>query len=392
MVLLKGKKAKLLNLAVVRGIQPRMTEVNFYSFFERFKVKVIGDKRTGWIVEEKIPGNVEYINLPLTPVWGFDPWSTFGGVLQEHRSFQFVKGLEAEIADCDVLNVSDLFYFYCWQTARLAAKHSKKLVAIVWETLPHHPSTYVPPYCFGVRKVLSTANLFIARSKKAKEYLLSIGAPEQKIRVIYKGIELSAFKPGERKSDGKLRILYVGQLVRSKGVVELLRAFERLHSEFDHAELWLLGRSSGEPLERLVKKMTRQLPVIVKSQVDYDRLPKIYQQADIYCHLSQDWKYLGLVTGGNDWFPYAVLEAMASGLPVVATGVGGIPEQLGDVGNIFVKQKDAESVYQGLKKFILDKDLRERVGRENRARAERMFEIKAQAQKTEETILELLQR
>lgn len=384
-----GTKYKL---AIVRGIQPRMSEANFYSNFGNFKVKMIGDKTTGWIVENQIPAKVEYIDLPLKPVWGFDPWTTFGGVLQAHRSFQFIKNLEKHILDCDVLNVSDLFYFYCWQTAILARKHSKKLVAIVWETLAHHPSTYVPPYCFGVRRVLKTADLFVARSQKARDYLLSIGADGKKIKVVYKGIDLNLFKPGKKVKDGKKRILYVGQLVKTKGVGELLEAFVRLFQEKDDLELWLVGRSEGEPLEKKIKRLAQRLPIVVKTQVDYDKLPEIYSRADIYCQLSQDWKYLGLVPGGNDWFPYAVMEAMASGLPVVATSVGGIPEQLGDVGNIYVKQKDVQSVYKALVKFIDNPGFGEIVGGKNRERAERLFDINRQARETEEKIFEMLDR
>jgi len=390
--------SKTLQLAVVRGVQPRMSEAQFYSYFNHFKVKLIGDKTTGWIVENKLPQSIEFVNLPLKPVWGFDPWTSFGGPLQAHRSWQFLTNLAAYVADCDIINISDLFYFYCWQSAKLAKKLNKKLVAIVWENVLHHPSTYIPPYCFGVRQVLQTTDLFIARSRRAREYLLSIGADAKKIKVVYKGIDLKVFRPKDtvlkRKrpgfKGGKLKILYVGQLVKAKGVLELLVAFERLCSEFDNLELWLLGRSSGEPLEKEVKRLARRLPIKLKTRVDYDQLPAIYQSADIYCHLSQDWRYLGLLPGGNDWFPYAVIEAMACSLPIVATNVGGIPEQLGQGGNILVKQKDVDSAYLGLKKMIKLGQKRQDIGTQNRQRVEQLFEVKAQARQTEEAILRLV--
>ncbi|MBU0618890.1 glycosyltransferase family 4 protein [Patescibacteria group bacterium] len=390
---------KFSKLAVVRG-QPRMSEAQFYSYFNHFKVKLIGDKTTGWIMENKLPQQVEFINLPLKPVWGFDPWTSFGGPLQTHRSWQFLANLAAYVADCDIINISDLFYFYCWQSAKLAKKLNKKLVTIVWENVLYHPSTYIPPYCFGVRQVLQTTDLFIARSRRTRDYLLSIGADEKKIKVVYKGIDLKVFKPRpkdpvlKRKRPGlegeKLKILYVGQLVKTKGVLELLVAFERLCSEFDNLELWLLGRSSGEPLEKKVKRLAQRLPIKLKTRVDYDKLPAIYQSADIYCHLSQDWRYLGLLPGGNDWFPYAVIEAMACGLPIVATNVGGIPEQLGRGGNILVKQKDIDSAYKGLKKMIKLGQSRQDIGIQNRRRAEQLFEVEAQARQTEKVILEIL--
>ena len=377
-------------MAVVRGSQPRMAEMNFYSYFDDFNTRFLGDKHTGWVVEDAIPKNIKYIHLPLKPVWGFDPITTFLGPAHAHRSWKHVEGLENYLRDVDVINISDCFYFYCGQAAKLAKKLNKKLVVIVWQNVPRHLSTYLPPYSFNVKAVLEQADLFIARSKKSRDYLLSIGAEERKVKVIYKGINMSQFTPKERKRDGKIRILYVGQLVKSKGVGELLEAFERLSSEFGNLELWLLGRSKGEMMEEKIKRLAKHLPIVLKAQVDYDKLPEIYRGADIYCHLSQDWKYLGLVRGGNDWFPYATIEAMASGLPIVATKVGGIPEQLGRVGNIYVEQKDADSVYKGLKKMISDSALRQTVGRKNRARAEKMFEIKKLAHVTEKAILKIL--
>lgn len=389
---MRSTRGKNLSMAVVRGGHPRMAEAHFYGSFKHFKVKLIGDKRTGWIDIENLPSNVEFVHTPLYPVWGVDPWSAFFKRKYVHRSFQFLKDLDNLVSDCDVINVSDLFYFYCWQAARLAGKLNKKLVVIVWENVSRHASTYVPPYCFGVRKVLQTADLFIARSYKARDYLLSIGAEDRKTKVVHKGIDLTQFKGSgaNKKDDSKVRILYVGQLVKTKGVIELLTAFEQLCSEFANLELWLVGRSNSDPLGKTVRDYSRRLPIVVKAEVDYDKVPDFYQKTDIYCHLSQDWKYLGLIKGGNDWFPYAILEAMASGLPIVATKVGGIPEQLGQEGNIYVEQKDVETVYRALKKFILDDGLRERVGRRNRKRAEKMFEIKKQARKTEEAILGLL--
>lgn len=379
-------EGKNLSMAVVRGGHPRMAEAHFYSHFKKFKVKLIGDSRTGWINNKNLSNNIDFVNTSLYPVWGVDPWTLLFRRKYVHRAFQFLTDLEKLVFDCDVINISDLFYFYCWQSARLAKKLNKKLVVIVWENVPRHASTYVPPYCFGVRKVLDTADLFIARSSKARDYLLSIGADDAKIKVIYKGIDTSVFRRKKVADDGKTRILYVGQLVKSKGILELLAAFERLCSEFANLELWLVGRSDSDPLGKMVRDYSRRLPVVVKAEVDYDKMPGLYQKADIYCQLSQDWKYLGLLKGGNDWFPYTVLEAMVSGLPMVVTRVGGMPEQLGKVGNIYVKQKDADSVYRGLKKMILDKGLRRKVGERNRKRAEKMFEIKRQARETEETI------
>ncbi len=386
--MIKSPKPKLL---VVRGSQPRMTEIDFYSRFKHFEIQVAGDKTTGWVVENKIPKNVKFIHLPLYPVWGFDPWTQIFGKYHAHRSFQFVKNLDKYIKDCDVINISDQFYFYCWQSALLAKKFHKKLVTVVWENIPRHITTYLPPYSFCVQTVLKQTDLFVARSNLAKQYLLSIGADHAKIQMIYKGIDTQKFIPlKSSKSKDKIVILYVGQLVKSKGIFELLTVFKKLHDENSNLELWLLGRTTEEPLQKMLFQISQKLPIMIKLQVPYDYLPKYYQQADIYCHLSCEEKYLGLFPGWNEWFSYAIIEAMASGLPIVATNCGGIPEQLGNAGNFVVEQKNVRQIYQALKKLIQNKNLRKNIGIRNRQRAETCFDIRTQAKKTEAAIKNIL--
>ena len=103
--------------------------------------------------------------------------------------------------------------------------------------------------------MLKNTDLFIARSFKARDYLLSIGAEEKKIKVIYKGINIKNFTlPKKKRGDNIVRILYVGQLVETKGLSDLLRAFEMLCKDFDNLELLLSGRSEGERLQRKIEE------------------------------------------------------------------------------------------------------------------------------------------
>jgi glycosyltransferase involved in cell wall biosynthesis len=83
------------------------------------------------------------------------------------------------------------------------------------------------------------------------------------------------------------------------------------------------------------------------------------------------------------------MEAQASGLPIVATRIGGIPEEVG-AGNLLVEQRDVEGIRHALKKLVKDQSLRKELGAANRARAEKLFSLKSQAQKTERAILSIL--
>lgn len=381
-----SKKPRLL---IVRGVQPRMTELLFYSHFKHFAVSMVGDKSTGWIVDAKIPQHVRFIDVPLAPRWGFDPITTFLGPLHAHRSWQDIPGLEKLIQESDVVNISDAFYFYSGQTANLCHKFRKKLVTIVWETIPHHISSYVPPYSMNVAAVAAHTTLFIARSFAAKKYVESLGVDTKKIRVVYKGIDTKLFSPGHVRQRKAIRILYVGQLVKSKGVVELIDAFKKLCSEFHNVELWMCARSKHEELELLVRETAKKYPITLLTSVPYNTLPSIYQKCDVYCQLSQEWKYIGIVPGGNEWFSYSILEAMASGLPIVTTGIGGTPEQVGNY-NFLVEQKNMGAAYTALKQLILHQQLRVEIGKKNTQRVRAYFDIIKQAKKTEEAILQVL--
>jgi glycosyltransferase involved in cell wall biosynthesis len=387
---MKKTTKNLPKLLVVRGSQPRMAEMNFYSNFNNMKIDFVGDKKTGWVVEDKIPKNINFVDLPLKPKWGIDPVTTLFGKSHAHQSWQELNGLEEYVKKTDVVNISDNFYFYSGQCGDLCAKYNKKLVAITWETIPHHPSSFIPPYSFNVSKVINRADLFIARSFKARDYLLSLGVDQNKIRVIYKGIDLSVFKPtSEKRRDGKIRLLYVGQLVASKGVIELLEAFKMLYRKNKNIELWICARSEGEPLEKKVVDYSHKLPIKWLANVGYDEIPDIFKKCDIYVQPSQDWRYLGILPGGNEWFSYSIMEAMAVGLPVVATGVGGIPEEIGDY-NIYVRQKDVASTLGGLNRLIDNSDLRHEIGNKNVERSRKLFDMKTQAKITEEAILNLI--
>lgn len=381
-------------MAVVRAF-PRIPEFNFYTGFKKFRIKLIGNNAKLSAAFQNSGANVESIYLPLKPTYLLDPISLVKG-RQTHRSWAHFEDLEKHLEDCDVINISDTFYFYCRQCAKLSERLKKPLVAIVWETIPRHPATFVPPYSFNVRKTVKTADLFILRSKRALRFTDSVGISRDRVKVIYKGIDLSMFRPADRSKletrNSKLKILYVGQLAESKGVDDLLKAFVLISKEFSDLELILAGKMR---LKKGVADLARKYPIKYLGFVDFKKLPQIYREADIFCSPSKDLKYFGIKVW-EELFSYTLMEAQASGLPIVATRCGGIPEEVGsfdvaqDKQNLLVAQGDVEGLYQALRKLIENKKLRTKIGRSNRKRAEELFDLKKQAEKTEEAILSIL--
>lgn len=374
-----------IKMAVIRGTDARPAQTYFYNYFTKMAIKFIGHSIKASFFPPVKRAKMELVETPLVPVWGIDPARLIYGKT-EHHSWDYHQNLEKHISDCDILNVSDCFFLYCRQAALLAKKYHKPLVAIVWQTYPKHPSTYIPPYSWGVGCVRQQTDLFIARSKMAKKYLISIGVPDRKIEVIYKGVDLNCFFPVKKKNWRGVRILYVGQLHKYKGVDLLLYAFEKLHQDNPNIELWFSGRG---PLKKMITDFTKRLPIKLFDFVEYSELSQIYRQCDIFCSPSISFKYFGIFKGGEDWFSYTLMEAMASGLPIVSTYCGGIPEEVGK-DNLLVKQNSSEGLYKALKKLVDDQSLREKIAKRNRIRAEKYFSAKKQAAETEAAILKLV--
>ncbi|OGH15122.1 MAG: hypothetical protein A3E68_02025 [Candidatus Levybacteria bacterium RIFCSPHIGHO2_12_FULL_39_39] len=380
-------------MAVIRGI--RAAEALFYDAFKKTDIKFIyfSQNKVEYPIKTK---NLRLVNELLKPRYFCDPIAILNGGNYTNRSLIQIENLEKHIKNTDIVCLSDTFYSWCDQAANLCNKYNKKLVTVVWETIPNHPSKFVPPYNFYIKNVVKKTDLFLLRSKLALKFAENIGIPKGEIKVIYKGVDLKLFFPREkqmrkswpeanRPSDEKIKILYVGQLTKAKGVGDLLNIFVNLCNEFNNIELIVAGRGR---LEERIKSMAKKYPIKYLGFVNYFDLPQVYREADIFCSPSKDLRILGFKVW-EELFSYTLMEAMASGLPIVATKCGGIPEEIGDR-NFLVKQGNREGMYNSLKSLIVSNEKRKFIGLFNRRRAEKMFDANMQAQETEKIILSIM--
>lgn len=159
------------------------------------------------------------------------------------------------------------------------------------------------------------ANGIISVSQDLSDKMVALGINKSLINVIYNGVNLDKFAPREQSITDEY-IVFIGNLKKEKGVVELLDAFNAIHQKYPSLKLKYVG--NGEMLAHL-KSLT--VSYSIQNKVDFagvkahDLLPTILGQA----------KLLALPSY-NEGVPNVVLESMACGVPVVATSVGGIPE------------------------------------------------------------------
>lgn len=190
--------------------------------------------------------------------------------------------------------------------------------------------------------------------------------PEYPLRVIPNGIDLKTFRPGfapiRHLRDERINVVFVGRLEKRKGLVDLLRGYQFMKARFADCRLIIVG--SG-PLKSQVESFIadHRLPdVVMAGYVPESVLPRYYSSADIFCAPATGAESFGIV----------LLEAMASGLPIVATEVPGYMSVL-EPGrdSLTVRPKGWAELGAALLILARDADLRRRLGAHGLERAQR---------------------
>jgi glycosyltransferase involved in cell wall biosynthesis len=188
--------------------------------------------------------------------------------------------------------------------------------------------------------------------------------------VIHNGIDVAAYpKASPGAGAGSLELVAVGNLIGYKGHRFLVEALQHLQRTGTDAKLTIVGEG---PEREALSRLADGLGVGDRlSLVGRQANPRPYlQAADIFVLPSE-----------QEGFSNALLEGMASGLPVVATRVGGNAEALGDGGGRLVAPQDAEALARAIGELAKDRGGLRSLGDRNRARAEAEFSIKTSADK-----------
>lgn len=172
-----------------------------------------------------------------------------------------------------------------------------------------------------VKCALKKSTTVIARSNQLKKEAIELGAKENKVHVIPGGVDLSKFKPRDKRvARAKLHlpdefvILFVGNLIKLKGVDRLIKVSARLSRDFDFHFLIVGDGPERANLERLAKDLGLKNIVFI-GIIPHDDVPFYMAASDIL-----------ILPSETEGLPGCVQEAMACGIPVVASNVGGLPD------------------------------------------------------------------
>lgn len=296
--------------------------------------------------------------------------------------------LERYLREVDIACAVELYSLLTYDVCRIAHKRKIPVVTSVWETIENHPIHKLAPYAILTREVVNKTTMFVAYTKRAETYIRSRGVDQERIRVLYPGLDLGLFSPKPGRPDNeKIRILYVGRMDEEKGLRELLLAFTSICAGRGDVELWIRAKVRSGALASLLGYCQAKFPIKIVHAMSYDELPRLYNACDIFCMPSKDRNVFGIEVW-EEQFGYCLMEAMACGLPIVSTKCGAIPEVIGEH-NIFVPQSSVQSLTKALSELVDDRDKRTDIGNMNRRLAEQRFSLDRQARKLE-TVLKSL--
>jgi colanic acid/amylovoran biosynthesis glycosyltransferase len=213
----------------------------------------------------------------------------------------------------------------------------------------------------GMDEVFAMARLVLGRSESLLERLRELGCPEEKLRLNRTPIPLAGFPffPRENPAGGGFTLVQASRLVAKKGLFTTLAALRQIAADFPALRFVLCGDGPARAeFEKAVAVAGLAGRVELRGWVDQDGLRAAFRDAHVFLHPSEH-----TADQDREGVPNAMLEAMATGLPVVATTHGGIPEAVRDGRDgLLVPERDPAALAAALRRILTDHELRRRLG------------------------------
>jgi colanic acid/amylovoran biosynthesis glycosyltransferase len=247
-----------------------------------------------------------------------------------------------------------------------------------------------PGYGVRLRNLLQTVPMVLARSESLAERLAAFGCSRSKIRINRTGIPMDGFPfaPRTAPADDAWRLIQASRFIEKKGLFVTLGAFAEFRKIYPKSRLVLAGEG---PLENRLRETAAELgiadAVSYTGFLQQQQLAEAYAESHIFLHPSQTTE-----GGDQEGVPNSMLEAMATGLPVVATIHGGIPEAVasGEDG-LLVPERDLAGVANALLTLAGNPSLYERLSHEAAVSVREKFEQSRSIAKLEGFYRELLE-
>ncbi|MFQ5910006.1 MAG: GT4 family glycosyltransferase PelF [Thermoplasmata archaeon] len=201
------------------------------------------------------------------------------------------------------------------------------------------------------------------------------GTPESKIEVVYNGVDSDLFRPMDvRREDDSPTVAAVIRIDRLKDALNLVRAMKYVVEEIPNARCLIFGPSPDVDYANLCLKVRKELGLeeVVRFEGYTSEPEKAYNTGDVI-----------VMSSISEGFPFALIEAMASGKAVVATNVGGMAEALGDAG-LLIPSRSPRGLGKAIVRLLDSPALCEHLGRMAREKAIKEYPIQGFIEKYRE--------
>lgn len=269
-------------------------------------------------------------------------------------------------------------------------KRWPKPTVVSFHGMDVQPRADKPGYLDNLRELLQTVPLVMVRSDSLKQRLLELGCPESKIRMNRTSIPTGDFPCLEREvpADGAWHLVQACRLVEKKGLDLTLRVLASLVKTHPQARLTLAGEG---PLEEDLKRQAQELDledrITFAGFLSSEELRDLYHSAHVFIHPSR------LTADQNqEGVPNSMLEAMSTGLPVIATRHGGIPEAVDEEETgLLCDENDETALEENLRILIEHPDRWRAMGAAAASRVRERFDRERGIEKLEAVYREALE-
>jgi glycosyltransferase involved in cell wall biosynthesis len=257
------------------------------------------------------------------------------------------------------------------------AEIAQKLTGIPFSMTAHAKDIYLTDDVALDRR-MGSAEFVLTCTEYNRRYLEAVSTSDTPIYRSYHGIDLTRFRPrGETAetvtfAQAPLNILSVGRFCEKKGFPDLLDACHQLKQAQVPFRCQIVGFGPlASRLQGQIATLGLEGDVTLVGKLTQDEVIEQYHRADVFvlpCLVTED--------GDRDGIPNVLLEAMATGLPVVSTAISGITElvQSGTNG-LLVPEKDAAAIAQALTLLAQAPSLRQELGRAGRRTVHQNFTL-----------------
>ncbi len=299
------------------------------------------------------------------------------GVPYPILTLEAYKKFAKVIKNCDLVHAHGHVYMSSCLAGKLAKKYKKPFIVTQHNTFIDYKSwlntlEHLNDLTIG-KSVLKHADRILTVSKETMKYVLRLGADKAKTSVMYNGVDTNCFHPvkkGEsRKKLGlhkKRKIIFsVRRLVYKNGIDTLIESAYLVARNNPNVLFDVAGKGPSRKLiEDRIKELGIEDNIKLTGFVPDELLPVYYNAAD----------YFVLPSASGEGLPLVLFEAMACGLPVIATTVGGTPEIISHMKNgVLVPPRNPEAMAEALSKLLAEEKLGPTIGEEAKKNVENRF-------------------